>query len=52
VSLSDVLWGAAWDKVAGINPKTGKILIKFGYRTYRGVTTELNKLFRKWNDAD
>ena len=35
----------------GINPETNKILIKFGYRTYRGVTSDLNKLFGRWNAA-
>ena len=35
----------------GLNPETGKILIKFGNRTHRGVTSDLNKLFLKWNDA-
>lgn len=43
-------WGKGYaGQDLGINPETGKILIKFGYRQYPGVTSALNRLYKIWN---
>ena len=44
------LWGKGYaGQELGLDPETGKILMKFGDRTDPRVTSDLNKLFRKWN---
>ena len=43
-------WGKGYaGQELGLNPETGKILIKFGYKSYPGTTTEINELYRAWN---
>ena len=33
-----------------INAETGKVLIKFGYRVYPGVSSDITKLYRNWHN--
>jgi len=43
-------WGKGFaGQELAINPETDKILIKFGYRVYPGVSSDITKLFRNWN---
>ncbi len=43
-------WGKGYaGQELGINPETGKILIKFGYRINKGAAGDINKLYRNWN---
>ncbi len=43
-------WGKGYaGQELAINPDTGKILLKFGYRNYPGVTGDLYKIYREWN---
>ncbi len=43
-------WGKGYaGQELAINPETGKILLKFGYRNYPGVTGDLYKIYREWN---
>jgi CubicO group peptidase (beta-lactamase class C family) len=46
-------WGKGFaGQELAINPKTGKVLIKFGYRTYPGVASGIVKLYRNWNKSN
>lgn len=46
-------WGKGFaGQELGINPKTDKVLIKFGYRSYPGVASGITDLFREWNKSN
>jgi len=43
-------WGRGFaGQALAINAKSGKVLIKFGYRVYKGVSADLNKIYRRWH---
>lgn len=43
-------WGKGYaGQELALHPETGKILIKFGYKAYKGTTQGINQLFRDWN---
>lgn len=43
-------WGKGYaGQELAINPSSGKVLIKFGYRTYKGIGAAINRLFRDWH---
>jgi CubicO group peptidase (beta-lactamase class C family) len=43
-------WGRGYaGQELAINPSSGKILIKFGYRIYKGIGAAINKLYRDWH---
>ena len=46
-------WGRGYaGQELAINPKTKKVLIKFGYRIYSGVTSGTSDLYRNWHKSN